>query len=149
MGRKVQAWERAGRPVMRSPGRPPDLVDRDFTATRQDELWGADFTYLRCWEGLVFFSFVIDVYSRRVVGWQFSSSMRTDLVLDALKMALTRRKHGADLALVHHSDAGSQYTSLPSSRNSTTTACCSRSARSETRSITRWPRASSTPSRPS
>lgn len=92
--------------------RPPDLVDRDFTATRPDELWVADFTYLRCWEGLVFFSFVIDVYSRRVVGWQFSSSMRTDLVLDALRMALTRRQHGADLELVHHSDAGSQYTSF-------------------------------------
>ncbi len=92
--------------------RPPDLVDRDFTATRPDELWVADFTYLRCWQGLVFFSFVIDVFSRRVVGWQFSSSMRTDLVLDALRMALTRRKHGADLKLVHHSDAGSQYTSF-------------------------------------
>jgi len=62
----------------------------------------------RCWEGLVFFSFVIDVYSRRVVGWQFSTSMRTDLALDALRMALTCRGHGADLQLVHHSDAGSQ-----------------------------------------
>jgi putative transposase len=92
--------------------RPPDLVDRDFSATRPDELWVADFTYLRCWEGVVFFAFVIDVFSRRVVGWQFSSSMRTDLVLDALRMALTRRKHGADVELVHHSDAGSQYTSF-------------------------------------
>ncbi len=92
--------------------RAPDLVDRDFSASRPDELWVADFTYLRCWEGLVFFSFVIDVYSRRVVGWQFSPSMRTDLVLDALRMALTRRRHGADLELVHHSDAGSQYTSF-------------------------------------
>jgi putative transposase len=92
--------------------RPPDLVDRDFSATRPDGLWVADFTYLRCWEGVVFFAFVIDVFSRRVVGWQFSSSMRTDLVLDALRMALTRRKHGADVELVHHSDAGSQYTSF-------------------------------------
>ncbi len=88
--------------------RPPDLVDRDFTASRPDELWVADFTYLRCWEGLVFFSFVIDVFSRRVVGWQFASSMRTDLVLDALRMALTRRAAGADVKLIHHSDAGSQ-----------------------------------------
>ena len=92
--------------------RPPDRVDRDFTASRPDELWVADFTYLRCWEGLVFFSFVLDAHSRRVVGWQFSSSMRTDLVLDALRMALTRRQDGADLELVHHSDAGSQYTSF-------------------------------------
>jgi putative transposase len=92
--------------------RPPDLVDRDFTASRPDELWLADFTYLRCWEGVVFFSFVIDAFSRRVVGWQFSTSMRTDLVLDALRMALTRRQAGADVELIHHSDAGSQYTSF-------------------------------------
>ena len=59
----------------------------------------------------MFFSFVIDAYSRRVVGWQFSTSMRTDLVLDALRMALTRRPAGADVELIHHSDAGSQYTS--------------------------------------
>jgi transposase InsO family protein len=91
--------------------RPPDLVDRDFSATRPDELWLADFTYLRCWEGVVFFSFVIDAFSRRIVGWQFASNMRTDLVLDALRMALTRRQAGADIELVHHSDAGSQYTS--------------------------------------
>jgi putative transposase len=91
--------------------RPPDLVNREFTADRPDALWLADFTYLRCWEGLVFFSFVIDAFSRRVVGWQFASHMRTDLVLDALRMALTRRQHGADVELIHHSDAGSQYTS--------------------------------------
>jgi putative transposase len=92
--------------------RRPDLVERDFTASGPDELFVADFTYLRCWEGLVFFSFVIDAFSRRVVGWQFASHMRTDLVLDALRMALTRRQAGADLELVHHSDAGSQYTSF-------------------------------------
>jgi putative transposase len=59
----------------------------------------------------VFFSFVIDAYSRRIVGWQFASHMRTDLVLDALRMALTRRQAGADVELIHHSDAGRQYTS--------------------------------------
>jgi putative transposase len=91
--------------------RPPDLVNRDFSARRPDALWLADFTYLRCWEGVVFFSFVIDAYSRRIVGWQFAGHMRTDLVADALRMALTRRRHGADVKLVHHSDAGSQYTS--------------------------------------
>ena len=90
----------------------PDLVNRDFSATRPDALWIADFTYLKSWEGVGFFSFVLDVYSRRCVGWQLSSSMRTDLVLDALKMALGTRRHGADLELVHHSDRGSQYTSF-------------------------------------
>jgi putative transposase len=91
--------------------RHPDLVRRDFTARRPDALWVADFTYLRCWEGVVFFSFVLDAFSRRVVGWQFAGHMRTDLVLDALRMALTRRTAGADVELIHHSDAGSQYTS--------------------------------------
>jgi putative transposase len=62
--------------------RPPDLVDRDFTATRPDELWVADFTYLRCHEGLVFFAFVIDVFSRRVIGWQFAAHMRTTRAQD-------------------------------------------------------------------
>ena len=74
--------------------RPADLVQRDFTASRPDEKWFADFTYLRCWEGLVFFSFVIDAYSRRIVGWQFASHMRTTLVLDALRMALHQRRAG-------------------------------------------------------
>jgi putative transposase len=92
--------------------RRPDLVGRDFAATRPDELWFADFTYLRCWDGLVFFSFVIDAYSRRVVGWQFAGHMRTDLVLDALRMALAHRNSVEQLQLVHHSDAGSQYTSI-------------------------------------
>jgi putative transposase len=91
--------------------RPQDLVNRDFTATGPDRLWVVDFTYLRCWEGRVFFSFVIDVFSRMIVGWQLASHMRTDLVLDALRMALGIRAPGADVALVHHSDAGSQYTS--------------------------------------
>jgi len=85
-----------------------DLVNRDFTAEAPDRLWVADFTYLRCWQGLVFFAFVIDVYSRRVVGWQFASHMRTDLVLDALRMALGTRGPGAEVQLVHHSDRGSQ-----------------------------------------
>ena len=91
--------------------RPPDRVNRDFTAAGPDRLWVADFCYLRCWEGVVFFAFVIDVWSRRVVGWQLAPHMRTDLVLDALRMALARRRAGADVQLVHHSDAGSQYTS--------------------------------------
>ena len=70
-----------------------------------------DFTYLRCWEGKLYFSFVIDVFSRRIVGWQLASHMRTDLVLDALRMALGTRQPGADFTLVTHTDPGSQYTS--------------------------------------
>jgi putative transposase len=89
----------------------PDLVERRFEAARPDELWVADFTYLRSWEGVVFLSFVLDVWSRRVVGWQFASHMRTPLVLDALRMALSQRRSGADVELVHHSDRGSQYLS--------------------------------------
>lgn len=91
--------------------RPSDLVQRDCTATHPNELWVSDFTYLRCWEGRVFFAFVIDVFSRKGVGWQFACHMRTDLVLDALKMALHLRGPGANVRLVHHSDAGGQYVS--------------------------------------
>jgi len=116
-GAGIQGAKRRGKPwrtTIADPAarRNPDLVDRDFTASRPDQLWVADFTYLRCWEGTVFFSFVLDVFSRRIVGWQFASHMRTDLVLDALRMALTRRQAGADVELIHHSDAGSQYTSF-------------------------------------
>ena len=112
----IQGAKRRGKPwrtTIADPtaSRRPDLVNRDFSADRPDALWLADFTYLRCWEGVVFFAFVIDAFSRRIVGWQFAGHMRTDLVLDALRMALTRREHGADLELIHHSDAGSQYTS--------------------------------------
>jgi putative transposase len=92
--------------------RRPDLVQRDFRAEAPNRLWVADISYLRCWEGLVFFAFVLDAYSRPIVGWQLASHMRTDLVLDALKMALHRRGPGADVELVHHSDRGSQYTSI-------------------------------------
>src|SRR3954452_1888520 len=90
------------------PHRRPDLVQRNFTADGSDQLWVADLTYLRCWEGLVFFAFVIDAFSRRVVGWQLAPHMRTTLVLDALRMALGQRRPGADVARVHHSDRGSQ-----------------------------------------
>jgi putative transposase len=92
--------------------RRPDLVERDFTAEGPNELWVADLSYLRCWEGLVFFAFVIDAFSRKVVGLQLAGHMRTTLVLDALRMALHLRGPGADVALVHHSDRGSQYTSI-------------------------------------
>jgi putative transposase len=89
----------------------PDLLDRDFSAARPDEKWCADFTYIRCWEGVVFFSFVLDCYSRLVVGWQFAAHMRTELVQDALDMAVGQRRPDPDALLIHHSDRGSQYTS--------------------------------------
>jgi putative transposase len=113
----IQGAKRRGRPWRTTIAGPdahrrPDLVERDFTAPGPDALYVADFTYLRCWEGVVFFAFVIDVFSRRIVGWQFAGHMRTTLVLDALRMALAQRGPGADVALVHHSDAGSQYTSI-------------------------------------
>ena len=88
--------------------RRPDLVQRDFSASRPNELWVADLSYLRCWQGLAYFAFVIDAYSRMIVGWQLATHMRTDLVLDALKMALGLRGPGADVELVHHSDRGAQ-----------------------------------------
>jgi putative transposase len=110
----IRGAKRRGKPwrtTIANPEAPPrpDLVQRHFNAAGPNELWCADFTYLRCWEGVVFFAFVIDVYSRKVVGWQFAEHMRTDLVLDALRMALHQRGPGADVDLVHHSDAGSQY----------------------------------------
>jgi putative transposase len=111
--RGIQGAKRRGRPWRTTRPDPqakrrPDLVRRDFTAPAPDRLWVADLSYLRCWEGLVFFAFVIDAYSRHVVGWQLAPHMRTTLVLDALRMALGTRAPGADVALVHHSDRGSQ-----------------------------------------
>ena len=90
--------------------RPADLVRRDFTATRPNELWVADLTYVATWNGFVFVAFVIDVYARRIVGWRVSSSLRTDLALDALEQALYARPGINDL--VHHSDRGIQYVSI-------------------------------------
>jgi transposase InsO family protein len=112
----IQGAKRRGRPWRTttpdpSAHRRPDLVQRDFSAEGPDRLWVGDFTYLRSWEGASFFSFVIDAFSRKVVGWQLASHMRTDLVLDALRMALGQREPGADVELVAHTDRGSQYTS--------------------------------------
>jgi len=94
-----------------SANRPPDLVDRDFSATRPNQLWVADLSYVATWSGFVYVAFVIDAFSRFIVGWQISRSLATDLALDALEMAMWARKEGLD-GLVHHSDRGSQYTSI-------------------------------------
>lgn len=93
---------------------PMDLVERNFTAPAPNRLWVADITYVGTWAGMAYVAFVIDVFSRMIVGWQVSTSLYTDLALDALKMAIWRRQHaGADLSrLIHHSDRGVQYRSI-------------------------------------
>lgn len=112
----IQGAKRRGKPWRTTKSDPeacrrPDLVERNFTATDPNRLWVGDLSYLRCWEGVVYFAFIIDAFSRMIVGWQLASHMRTDLVLDALRMALGTREHGADFQLVAHTDRGSQYTS--------------------------------------
>jgi transposase InsO family protein len=92
--------------------RAPDLVRRDFTAAGPDETWVADFTYCSTWSGIVYVAFVVDVFSRRIVGWKAARTMHTALVLDALNMAAwVRRKTSID-GVICHSDAGSQYTAI-------------------------------------
>jgi putative transposase len=112
----VGALRGGGRPRTTCPDphatRPADLVNRQFSADRPNALWVADITYILTWSGMVYAAFVTDVFSRRIVGWRLDTSMRTDLPLDALEMAIWGR-HGSTLdGLVHHSDRGSQYTSI-------------------------------------
>ena len=90
--------------------RPPDLVDRDFSATRPNQLWVADLTYVATWRGFVYVAFVIDVFSRRIVGWRATKSLKTDIALDALEQALWSRSDTE--GLIHHSDRGVQYLSI-------------------------------------
>jgi putative transposase len=87
----------------------PDLVQRDFTASRPNELWVADITYIGTWTGFLYLAVVLDAWSRRVVGWAMATHLRTELVLEALQMAIQQR-HPQDV--IHHSDHGGQYTSL-------------------------------------
>jgi transposase InsO family protein len=93
-----------------SSARPSDLVKRDFAATRPNELWVADITYVATWVGFAYVAFVVDVFSRAIVGWRVSSSLRSDLALDALEQALHQRSPSE--GLVHHSDRGAQYLSI-------------------------------------
>ena len=92
--------------------RPLDLVDRDFNATRPNQLWVSDFTYVATWRGFTYVAFVIDVFARKIVGWRASASMRADLVLDALEQALYDRDDAGQDRLVNHSDQGVQYLSI-------------------------------------
>ena len=91
---------------------PQDLVNRQFSAQRPNQLWVSDFTYVSTWQGWLYVAFVIDVYARRIVGWRVSSSMHTDFVLDALEQALYARQPERDGELIHHSDRGAQYVSI-------------------------------------
>jgi putative transposase len=90
--------------------RPEDLVEREFHAAHPNRLWVADLTYVATWLGFVYVAFVIDVFSRRIVGWRVSNSLRSDLALDALEQALHARPHTSEL--IHHSDRGVQYLSI-------------------------------------
>jgi putative transposase len=109
----VQRGRRAPRTTIpdATAARPPDLVNRNFVAQRPDQLWLSDLTYVPTLEGFVYVAFVMDAYSRRIIGWQTADHLRTDLPLDALEMALWNRNIH-DGQTVHHSDAGSQYRSI-------------------------------------
>jgi putative transposase len=92
--------------------RPSDLVDRQFVASAPNRLWVADLTYVKTHSGWVYVAFIIDVFSRAIVGWQCSTSLRSDLAIDALEMAIYSRNGRDLLALIHHSDRGVQYLSI-------------------------------------
>jgi transposase InsO family protein len=106
-GKKVKTTIPAG-----IDARPADRVNRDFAVSEPNRLWVADLTYVATWCGFVYVAFVIDAFSRRVVGWRVSSSLRTDLALDALEQALYDRNIDARTDLIHHSDRGVQYVSI-------------------------------------
>ncbi len=128
--------------------RPADLVDRDFSAARPNQLWVADLTYVATWSGFVYVAFIIDAFSRFIVGWQAARTLRTDLALDALEMAIWQRHGGLD-GLVHHSNRGSPIPVDPLHRTPRPRPGRSpRSAPAATRSTTPWPRRSSGCTRP-
>ena len=92
--------------------RPADLVERNFTASAPNRLWVSDLTYVSTWSGFVYVAFVIDVFSRFIVGWRVSSSLHAELALDALEMAIWRRQRQDLTGLIHHSDRGVQYLAI-------------------------------------
>jgi len=92
--------------------RPADLVDRTFSAPAPNRLWVADLTYVSTWSGFAYTAFVVDAFSRAIVGWRVATSLRADLALDALEMAIWARRPTAEDALVHHSDRGVQYLAI-------------------------------------
>jgi putative transposase len=106
-GKKVKTTQPASANVV-----PLDRVNREFTVSAPNRLWVADLTYVATWRGFVYVAFVIDAFARRIVGWRVSSSLRTDIALDALEQALYDRRIAAESDLVHHSDRGVQYVSI-------------------------------------
>jgi transposase InsO family protein len=111
----LEGKRRGGKKRTTIPDEPPlararDLVQRDFSATRPNEKWVCDLTYIRTWNGFVYLAFILDCYSRMIVGWQLATHMRTELVLDALEMANALRQ--PERGLIAHADRGSQYTSI-------------------------------------
>ena len=130
--------------------RAPDLVKRNFTADRPDALWVTDLTYVPTRSGMAHVCFIVDAFSRRIVGWRVASNMRTDMVLDALEMARRSRGNRRLVGLVAHADAGSQFTSVRfTERLDEIGARPFLSERSPTRSTTRWPRRPTGSTRPS
>lgn len=105
-GKTTRTTRRSDHPTVR----PPYLVDRQFSVDAPDRLWVADIAYVATWFGFVYVAFVVDVFSRFIVGWRVASTLRTDLALDALEQAIWARE--LDGPLVHHSDRGSQYLSI-------------------------------------
>ena len=128
--------------------RPLDLVQRDFSAHRPNQLWVSDLTYVATWRGFVYVAFVIDVFSRRIVGWRVSSSLRSDLALDALEQAIYERQDEATEALTHHSDRGVQYLRFATPSVWPRPVSSRRSAAAATPMTTPWPRPSSASTRP-
>jgi putative transposase len=140
---------RTTRPATREQALPADLVRRDFSAAAPNRLWVNDLTYVPLWAGFAYTAFVIDAFSRRIVGWQVSASLRVDLALDALEMALWTRRDDPLEGLIHHSDRGGQPGPSATPPAWRRPASSRRSARRGTASTTPWPRRSTGSTRPS
>jgi putative transposase len=128
--------------------RPVDLVERDFSATRPNQLWVADLTYVATWSGFVYVALVVDAFSRFLVSWQATGSLRTDLALDALEMAIWHRRGELD-GLVHPRTGAANTCRSATPNGSPRPAPSLRSVPAATRSITPWPKRSSACTRPS
>jgi len=111
-GRSRARKRRTTIPSLHRAPRPSDLVDRHFEATAPNQLWVADITYVPTWSGFAYAAFVTDVFSRCILGWRVSATLRSDLALDALEMAIWTRQHDDLAGLIHHSDRGVQYLSI-------------------------------------
>ena len=138
------------RTTVQDPGAscPLDRVNRQFKASRPNELWVSDFTYVSTWQGWLYVAFVVDVFARRIVGWRVSRSMHTEFVLDALEQALYDQRPEGGGRLTHHSDRGSQYVSIRYTERLPRLASSPRSAAKATAMTTLWQRPSTGCTRP-